>query len=295
MPKERFHSVTLLITIPSFVSIANSSSTENSPDGRPYEERTYNTTSDRWILTIHKNERVLDFPPSLFLPCANALLDLYCATGNPVTADLDDVVPVNELGVLRSTTDPIKLRSLKGTARQCNSRTHSTARNYSRTQLKSYHLESLDDSTSGEGVLSDPLVMASDVAAQISFLPKLKYSSAERRKETKVKLAEKQEDVRTLAPLVEQDYEKARSMTSLATSLSVKILNAKLSAASPPASAPHSQHSNSDARHTDCADASAELQGLEKRIEESKGKLKAEMEEVERLRVAERERTAELG
>ncbi|KAL4066390.1 hypothetical protein V8B97DRAFT_2025379 [Scleroderma yunnanense] len=161
----------------------------------------------------------------------------------------------------------------------------------------------LDDSTSGEGVLSDPLVMASDVAAQINAKDKYVKTIVSDdaplitavSNEDILKLAEKQEDVRTLAPLVEQDYEKARSMTSLATSLSVKILNAKLSAASPPASAPHSQHSNSDARHTDCADASAELQGLEKRIEESKGKLKAEMEEVERLRVAERERTAELG
>jgi len=36
-----------------------------------------------------------------------------------------------------------------------------------RTQLKSYHFEDLDDSTSAEGALSDPAIVASDVAAQI--------------------------------------------------------------------------------------------------------------------------------
>ncbi|KAL4064871.1 hypothetical protein V8B97DRAFT_2025896 [Scleroderma yunnanense] len=207
----------------------------------------------------------------------------------------------------------------------------------SRTQLKSYHLESLDDSTSGEGALSDPAVVASDVAAQISFLRKLKFQYLEqnakdkyvktivsddaplitaasnedirlrneekkrRLKETKVKLAEKQEDVRTLAPLVEQDYEKARSLTSLATSLSAKILDAKLALTRLRQAHPHPRLTVSTATatlDTQIAQMQAldgELQTLEKRIEESKGKLKAGMGEVERLRVVERERTAELG
>lgn len=42
-----------------------------------------------------------------------------------------------------------------------------------RTQLKAYNFENLDDSTSGEGALSDPAVVASDVAAQIVRVPYL--------------------------------------------------------------------------------------------------------------------------
>ena len=140
-------------------------------------------------------------------------------------------------------------------------------------------------------------------------------------KEIKVKLAEKQEDVRTLAPLVEEgtkadtwrvlsicnqhapltDYEKARSMTSLATSLSAKILDARLALTRLRQAHPQPRLTISTATATldtqvaQMQELDDELQGLEKRIDESKGKLKAEMGEVEQLRGVERERAAELA
>ncbi|KAI5996161.1 hypothetical protein EDD15DRAFT_2250757 [Pisolithus albus] len=179
-----------------------------------------------------------------------------------------------------------------------------------RADLKSYHFESLDDSTSGEGALSDPAIVASDVAAQILFLRKLKFQYLEQNakdkyvktivsddaplitaasneqirlrneekkrnlKEEKLKLLEKQQDVRTLAPLVEEDYQKARSLTSLGTSLSAKILDAKLALT-------RLRQAHPQPRLT-IATATATLDE------------QAEMREVERLRAVEKEGIAEL-
>ncbi|KAG6335230.1 hypothetical protein ID866_3856 [Astraeus odoratus] len=208
-----------------------------------------------------------------------------------------------------------------------------------RTQLKSYHFESLDDSTSGEGALSDPAVVASDVAAQISFLRKLKFQYLEQNakdkyvktivsddaplitassneeirlrneekkrklKEMKEKLAEKQEDGRALTSWCScyTDYQKARALTSHAASLSAKILDARLALTRLRQAHPHPRLTIATATATldeqvaQMQELDDELQGLEKRIEESKGKLKAEMGDVERLRGVERERVAELA
>ncbi|KIK21320.1 hypothetical protein PISMIDRAFT_681553 [Pisolithus microcarpus 441] len=205
-----------------------------------------------------------------------------------------------------------------------------------RADLKSYHFESLDDSTSGEGALSDPAIVASDVAAQILFLRKLKFQYLEQNakdkyvktivsddaplitaasneqirlrneekkrnlKEEKLKLLEKQQDVRTLAPLVEEDYQKARSLTSLGTSLSAKILDAKLALTR--LRQAHPQPRLTIATATATLDEQViqmqalddELQSSEKQMEETKQKIKAEMREVERLRAVEKEGIAEL-
>ena len=97
------------------------------------------------------------------------------------------------------------------------------------------------------------------------------------------------------------DYEKARSMTSLATSLSAKILDAKLALTRLRQAHPHPRLTVSTATATldtqvsQMQELDDELQGLEKQIEESKGKLKTGMGEVERLRGVERERAAELA
>lgn len=205
-----------------------------------------------------------------------------------------------------------------------------------RSELKSYHFESLDDSTSGEGALSDPAIIASDVVAQTLFLRKLKFQYLEQNakdkyvktivsddaplitaasneqirlrneekkrklKEAKMKLLEKQQDVRTLAPLVEEDYQKARSLTSLGTSLSAKILDAKLAltrlrqAHPQPRLTIATATATLDEQVTQMQALDDELQGLEKGIDESKGKIKAGMREVERLRGVEKERIAEL-
>ena len=90
-------------------------------------------------------------------------------------------------------------------------------------------------------------------------------------------------------------------MTSLATSLSAKILDAKLALTRLRQAHPHPRLTVSTATATldtqvsQMQELDDELQGLEKQIEESKGKLKTGMGEVERLRGVERERAAELA
>ncbi|KAF9236670.1 hypothetical protein BU15DRAFT_63837 [Melanogaster broomeanus] len=207
----------------------------------------------------------------------------------------------------------------------------------SRTQLKSHQFDGLDHWSPGEDALSDPAVVASDVAAQISFLRKLKFQYLEQNakdkyvktivsddaplitassneelrlrneekkrvlKEAKERLAERQEDVRTLAPLVEDDYHKAHSLTTLATTLSAQILDARLALTRLRQAHPHPRLTIASATAT--LDGQVEqmqkmedkLQGLNSQIGAAKQQLKTEMADLERLRGVERERVGELG
>ncbi|KAF9225780.1 hypothetical protein BS17DRAFT_563762 [Gyrodon lividus] len=207
----------------------------------------------------------------------------------------------------------------------------------SRVQLKSHQFDGLDDWSPGEDALSDPAVVASDVGAQISFLRKLKFQYLEQNakdkyvktivsddapfitassneelrlrneekkrilKESKVRLAERQEDVRTLAPLVEEDLQKARSLTTLATTLSAQILDARLALTRLRQAHPHprltvaSATSTLDSQVEQMQGMEDKLQGLNGRIGEAKEQLKTEIAELERLRGVEKEKIAELG
>ncbi|KAF9230981.1 hypothetical protein BU15DRAFT_68724, partial [Melanogaster broomeanus] len=120
-------------------------------------------------------------------------------------------------------------------------------------------------------------------------------------KEAKERLAERQEDVRTLAPLVEDDYHKAHSLTTLATTLSAQILDARLALTRLRQAHPHPRLTIASATAT--LDSQVEqmqkmedkLQGLNSQIGVAKQQLKTEMADLERLRGVERERVGELG
>ncbi|KAF8843831.1 hypothetical protein BDN67DRAFT_896268 [Paxillus ammoniavirescens] len=208
----------------------------------------------------------------------------------------------------------------------------------SRAQLKSHQFDGLDDWSPGEDALSDPAVVASDVAAQISFLRKLKFQYLEQNakdkyvktivsddaplitassneeirvrneekklvlKEAKLRLSGRQEDVRTLAPLVEEgDYQKARSLTTLATTLSAQILDARLALTRLRQAHPHPRLTVASATLTldgqveQMQKMEDELQGLNSQIGGAKEQLKTQMAELERLRGVERERIVEFG
>ncbi|KAF8438053.1 hypothetical protein L210DRAFT_853664 [Boletus edulis BED1] len=206
-----------------------------------------------------------------------------------------------------------------------------------RGQLKSHRFDNLDDLPAGEDALSDPAVVASDVAAQASFLRQLKFQYLEQKakdkyvktivsddaplitassneelrlrneekkrvlKEAKAALGERQEDIRTLAPLVEEaDYRKARSSTSLATTLSAQILDARLALTRLRQAHPHPRLTIATATSTlddqveQMQKMEDELQRLNSRMAERKERLKREMTEMERMRSIEKERLAEL-
>ncbi|KAN0084172.1 hypothetical protein V8E55_007676 [Tylopilus felleus] len=206
----------------------------------------------------------------------------------------------------------------------------------SRAQLKSYRFDGLEDLPAGEDALSDPAVVASDVAAQASFLRQLKFQYLEQKakdkyvktivsddaplitassneelrsrneekkralKAAKAMLEERQEDIRTLAPLVEEDYQKARSSTSLATTLSAQILDARLALTRLRQAHPHprltvaSATSTLDGQVEQMQQMEDKLQGLNSRIHETKERLKGEMADLERLRSIEKEKLTEL-
>ncbi|KAF8551642.1 hypothetical protein OG21DRAFT_1478043 [Imleria badia] len=206
----------------------------------------------------------------------------------------------------------------------------------SRAQLKSHRFDGLEDLPTGEDALSDPAIVASDVAAQTSFLRQLKFQYLEQKakdkyvktivsddaplitassneelrlrneekkralKAVKATLEERQEDIRTLAPLVEEDYQKARSSTSLATTLSAQILDARLALTRLRQTHPHprltitSATSTLDGQVEQMQKMEDELQGLNSQVNEMKERLRNEMAELERLRSIEKERLAEL-
>ncbi|KAI0640798.1 hypothetical protein C8Q79DRAFT_995022 [Trametes meyenii] len=192
-----------------------------------------------------------------------------------------------------------------------------------------------------EGVAgtTDPAIVAAEVASQIAFLRNLKFQyleqkakdqyvktivsdeapninaednellriDNERKKETlsaaKARLAEKYGDVRTLAPLVEQDYARARALTQEAAALASKILDARLTLTRLRQAHPHPRltipaaNAQLDAQVEEMQELDDELQSVNGRVDEVKDRVKAGAREVERLRVerADLEKTVKAG
>ncbi|KAG6900379.1 hypothetical protein C0993_011729 [Termitomyces sp. T159_Od127] len=134
------------------------------------------------------------------------------------------------------------------------------------TDFHSWKLDPETDDTQELEGARDPGIVAADVVAQTSFLRKLKFqyleqnakdryvksivsdiddapivtaednkqllaSNAQKKERLKVaksSLAEMQEDIRALAPLVESDYQKVRGMETEATALAQQIIDARL-------------------------------------------------------------------
>ncbi|OCH96242.1 hypothetical protein OBBRIDRAFT_765746 [Obba rivulosa] len=179
----------------------------------------------------------------------------------------------------------------------------------------------------GHTGLTDPALIAVEVAAQISFLRKLKFQYREQKakdqyiktivsddaqlitaddnellnaaneqkkqalKVAKSQLAEKYDDIRTLAPLVEQDYTKAKALTQEAASLADKILDARLTltrlrqAHPPPRLTVASASAQLDAQVAEMQTLDEALQAVTARVERVKERVKDGAREVERLRV----------
>ncbi|EGO03668.1 hypothetical protein SERLA73DRAFT_101905 [Serpula lacrymans var. lacrymans S7.3] len=198
-----------------------------------------------------------------------------------------------------------------------------------KTQFKSYKFEGIDDWPLGEETSRDPAIIASLVAAQISFLRKLKFqyleqkakdkyiktivsdiddaplvtaaSNAELRlrnegkkeilKAAKSRIAEKYQDIRTLAPLVEEDYLQTKALTEEASSLSQKILDARLALTRLRQAHPHprltieSANAQLDSQIAEMQDLDTELQQVNEKIAATKENIKTGAKEVERLRV----------
>ncbi|KAF8333307.1 hypothetical protein F5887DRAFT_1140182 [Amanita rubescens] len=159
-------------------------------------------------------------------------------------------------------------RSLQDALEKANLKLKSNAAEFHTTRLE------IDGD---ETVLKDPAIVASDVAAQMTFLRKLKFQHLEqnakdkyvktivsdiddapmvtdddnhelqakneekkaRLREAKTRLSETHGNIKTLAPLVEEDYDKIKKATERATVLAQKIIDAKLALARLRQSHPH--------------------------------------------------------
>ncbi|KAF8813117.1 hypothetical protein BYT27DRAFT_7131792 [Phlegmacium glaucopus] len=135
------------------------------------------------------------------------------------------------------------------------------------SELNSHKMDSDEELESGDIKNRDPAIVATDVAAQMAYLRKLKFQyleqnakdkylksivsdiddapivTAEENKElsllneerkerlkvAKENLAEGQQNIRLLAPLVEQDYQKIKQMADRAASLAQKIIDTRTS------------------------------------------------------------------
>ncbi|KAI0790710.1 hypothetical protein C8Q75DRAFT_732828 [Abortiporus biennis] len=180
---------------------------------------------------------------------------------------------------------------------------------------------------SGGGKLVDPANVLADVSAQMAFFRKLKFQYLEQKakdqyikiivsedapsinaqeneelrhkneekkqklKEAKEKARETERNLKTLAPLVEQDYLKAKSLTDAALTLSRQILDTRLQLTRLrqihplPRLTVTSANEQLDAQVIEMQKLEDELTGLNDNIEELKGKVKEGAKEVERLRV----------
>ncbi|KAF8887570.1 hypothetical protein BD779DRAFT_503691 [Infundibulicybe gibba] len=134
------------------------------------------------------------------------------------------------------------------------------------SQFNAYKLDPDDESDAEDHEPKDPAIVAADVAAQTSFLQKLKFQYLElnakdryvksivsdiddapivtaddnqelmaineekknKLKVSKAGLAEVQKNIRALAPMVEQDYRKIKLAAEKASDLSQKIIDARL-------------------------------------------------------------------
>ncbi|KAH9846268.1 hypothetical protein C2E23DRAFT_891034 [Lenzites betulinus] len=192
-----------------------------------------------------------------------------------------------------------------------------------------------------EGVAgtTDPAIVAVEVASQIAFLRNLKFQYLEqkakdqyiktivsdeapninaednellriendKKKEVlsaaKARLAEKYSDVRTFAPLVEQDYNRARALTQEAATLESKILDARLTLTRLRQAHPHPRltipaaNAQLDAQVAEMQELDDELQSVNAQVDDVKDRVKARAREVERLRVerADLEKTVKAG
>ncbi|GBE86661.1 hypothetical protein SCP_0905410 [Sparassis crispa] len=175
--------------------------------------------------------------------------------------------------------------------------------------------------------LTDPAVVAVDVASQIAFLRKLKIQYLEQKakdqyiktivspdapnidandneklrvvneakkealKAAKAHLAEKDGDIRKFAPLVEQDYNKAKLLTDEAFSLASQILDARLtltrlrSAHPLPRLTIPAANAQLDVQVIEMQKLDDALQGVNENIERVKEAVKDGAREFERLRV----------
>lgn len=129
----------------------------------------------------------------------------------------------------------------------------------------------------------------------------------ERLKVAKEKLAQKQQDIRTLAPLVEQgifffrnlwasphewlDYNKAKALTTEAVNLSQQILDARLAISRLRQTHPHprltiaSANAQLDSQVAQMVEFDEKVQDVNQRLASVKEKVKESAREVERLRV----------
>ncbi|KAK7685197.1 hypothetical protein QCA50_011560 [Cerrena zonata] len=183
--------------------------------------------------------------------------------------------------------------------------------------------------SSGEnaGGLVDPAMVSNDLAEKLSFFRKLKFQYLEHKaknqyikiivsddapdikaadneklrqanekkkevlKEAKLKLAETQENVQKLAPLVEEDYVKARALTKEAATLAQQILDAKLQLSRlrqihpQPRLTIAAATAQADAQDEKMQSLDEELQVMNENVEEVKGRVKEGAKYVERLRM----------
>ncbi|KAI0087446.1 hypothetical protein BDY19DRAFT_955811 [Irpex rosettiformis] len=177
------------------------------------------------------------------------------------------------------------------------------------------------------GGLVDPVTVSADVKAQLAFFRKLKFQYLEQKakdqyikiivsddapsitaadnkeiqyanetkkrelKERKVKLAEVKDNIRALAPLVEQDYVKAKALSDESVDLAQKILDARLKLNRLRQAYPQPRLTipvalaKLDTQVEEMQQLQDKLQSLEEQIDGVKEKVKVGAREVERLRV----------
>ncbi|KAG1862932.1 hypothetical protein C8R48DRAFT_708988 [Suillus tomentosus] len=193
-----------------------------------------------------------------------------------------------------------------------------------------------EDGTLG---LKDPKIVESDVQVQISFLRKLKFLYLEQNakdkyvktivsddaplvtpalneelrvrneekkaalREHKAKLAERRDDLRALSGFVEEDYKKAQALTLQASTLSQKILDARLSLTRLRQAHPHPRltittaNQQLDGQVEEMQALDAELADAHEKIATVRDRIKVGTADVEKLRSvrAEVEKAVEIG
>ncbi|KAJ3558282.1 hypothetical protein NM688_g1016 [Phlebia brevispora] len=177
------------------------------------------------------------------------------------------------------------------------------------------------------GGLVDPAMISVEVAAQLAFFRKLKFQYLEQKakdqyikiivsdeapsitaadnerqrqenemkkqelKEAKQALAEMHSNIRTLSPLVEQDYLKAKALSEEAVDLARKILDTRLALTRLRQAHPHprltvpSAEAQLDKQVEEMQSLEEQLQVLNEKIDGVKEKVKIGSRDVERLRV----------
>ncbi|CAA7268255.1 unnamed protein product [Cyclocybe aegerita] len=191
------------------------------------------------------------------------------------------------------------------------------------------HRKEEDEELEGEGATNkDPAIVAMDLAAQIAYLRKLKFQyleqnakdkyvksivsdiddapivtaeqnkdlalvneeKKEKLKAAKGNLAEVQSNIRLLAPMVEQDYQRVKQATDRAAFLSQKIIDARTSLMvlrqthpPPRLTIPLAEQKLAD-QVTEMQTLSDDVQSLKQKAKTEKGRVRAGTLEVEELR-----------